>query len=260
MPDRPRRASGRPAERARIASRAPRGSCAWMASSRPATSSALPAASPRSSCAAHRSAVTARSSGLTAARDSEVLTGGDSTAGWRSRYPLPVRSSTRAGPVPGEDRQNPAVPATSPKRITLLRTVPLLMTRDPPFGAPNVDLAVLLATIPIGVICAGVRESGRLLAPGLVVIGVAVRRARSPGCLRGDPGSVHRLTRSRPDALGRAGPHQSVHVIVHRQAREARWPCRLGMGCWIAKPQSDTAGWTGQARCSGRGRRWLMRC
>src|SRR5262245_52560804 len=56
-----------------------------MASSRQATSSALRAGSPQSSCAAHRSAVTACSPGPAAARDTEVLTFGDSTA--RVRHP-----------------------------------------------------------------------------------------------------------------------------------------------------------------------------
>jgi len=50
-----------PDERDRTDSRAPRGSCAWMASSRWATYSALPAGSPHSNCAAHRRAVTASS-------------------------------------------------------------------------------------------------------------------------------------------------------------------------------------------------------
>ena len=45
----------------------------------------LPAGLPLSSCAAHRSAVTARSPGFAAAKDSEVLTGGDSTSAAGSR-------------------------------------------------------------------------------------------------------------------------------------------------------------------------------
>src|ERR1022692_1790189 len=38
-----------------------------------------------------------------------------------------------------------------------------------------------------------------------------------------------------PDAVGRVGPHPSVHLILRHQARDVRWPCRLSMGCWIAK-------------------------
>ena len=92
-----------PADRARTASRAPRGSWAWMASSRRATSSALPARSPHSSCAAHRSAVTARSSALVAAGNPEVLTGCDCTV--QSRRPSPATRShhRQTGPPPGRD-------------------------------------------------------------------------------------------------------------------------------------------------------------
>jgi hypothetical protein len=45
-----------PVLRARMASRAPRGSCPWMASSRPATASAVVPGGPDSSWAAARSA------------------------------------------------------------------------------------------------------------------------------------------------------------------------------------------------------------
>jgi len=67
---------------------------------------------------------------------------------------------------------------------------------------------MLPATIPIGVICAGVPEPGTFWLPGLVVMGAAVHRARRPVPARGS-GYANRLARSWTERPGKARPTET---------------------------------------------------
>ena len=161
-----------------------------MASSRPATSSALPAGSPRSSCAAHRSAVTARSSGLAAARDPEVLTGGDSTAGRGQPASLSVRGISR-----------------------YVTRVSLFLTRDPPRSGrlrlPDPEPAMTAVRDDL---CRDVRRAHALLP-------VAVDTA-GPGS-----GAGHERTRLRKMSASvrdAVGSWALIRIGAARRARQGR--------------------------------------
>ena len=87
----------------------------------------------------------------------------------RSRYPLPVRSS--AGPDLCPAKITGIRPFRPPRRgrSRFVRTVPLLLTRDPPFGADSASSRTVAAPPLIWVICA-LPASGwprRAMHPGI---------------------------------------------------------------------------------------------